>query len=124
MFTWVQNITADTKIGKAAIDEIRTNADWLNNPANIVYCTAHYGEHFHSDYTTHMSGHYSSNQASDYVPHYSGNYAYYSAHYGYCTAHYTANYSKGDSPGMRYISKNRTENKTGVFKWHSLGQNQ
>jgi hypothetical protein len=71
-FTWSQVISPNTLVERVDIQEIRNNADYLNN--NRLYCganyisylTTHYGTHYGSNYSSYLTTHYTSNNAGYY----------------------------------------------------------
>jgi len=81
-FTWTQTIGVGSKSIKAALDEIRTNTDWLNNNrACLTHCGTHYGTHWYTHnstyYSSNLSNYCSSVRTSHYVSYYPTNYSAY-----------------------------------------------
>lgn len=74
-FTWTQTIGVGSKSIKAALDEIRTNTDWLNNNRN--YCGTNYTTHYPAHRITHNAVYYSSNNNTNKTTHNSSNYTSY-----------------------------------------------
>ena len=72
-FTWVKPITVKGQITAEAVNEIRTNTDWIDNhhdAASGYYCAAYYASQLTAQYSAQCPSNYD----------YYGNYANYGSY--------------------------------------------
>jgi hypothetical protein len=68
-FTWTKPISAAGQITADAINEIRTNVDWIDNhhdAASGYYCATYYASHLSTNYGSNLTSQYSAQCASNY----------------------------------------------------------